>query len=210
VLHYTLPAGPHAAGATVGESDLLPLIHLLKQKRQEPEASIIVLDFAGIVSATGSYLKATVLWLLRCGQLSAADQHRPAGDMPTQDHWAIRPLAIYPVVTGLNSEVRGELQMVLNNNALPLLEVADSKGDILTKGRLIGTLDPTLLLTLQRLAKIGPSSASSLAAHYPEERVTTTAWNNRLAELHRLRLVTRTKEGRQFFYTALVREITNG
>jgi hypothetical protein len=193
---------PAAAGATLGQDHIRPL----RERIHSSDEEVVVLDFSGIESATASYLKATIIWLIQCGRSSTRIRRNSA---PYGAHDPI-PLAIYPAVIGLTNDVREELDAVLPGYRLPCLEVLRlSRGKIL-RAALHGPLDEALSDTLSALTQSGSGTASSLCELYPDRKIMTTGWNNRLADLHELRLATRKKEGRQWVYKPVAVEVRNG
>jgi len=193
----------HVAGATLGQEHLKPL----RKQIKNGDDNIVVLDFSRIESATASYLKATIIWLLQSGKLGATavrDQTRARGaDDPV-------PLAVYPAVTGLEAEVREELDAVLPSYRLPCLETLKHSDRKILKAALHGPLDEALRDTLFALTQCGSGTASSLCQRFTDRGISTTGWNNRLADLHALRLAMRRKEGRQWVYEPIAAEVRNG
>lgn len=192
-------------GATMGEAHRAPLVCELEAdpiaRDLDGPGEIVVLDFDGIESATASYLKATLLWLL--GRSGSA-----ASSVPDA---ANAPLNVYPVVAGLNAEVSGELDELLRGHGRSCLELVRMVGDEILSARLRGPLDKTLRETLAILTEAGCATATELHQRYPQERpITVTAWNNRLSDLTTRRLARRTRQGRQWLYQALSREVSDG
>jgi hypothetical protein len=151
---------------------------------------VLVLDFSDVESVTSSYVKASLIWLIRCGQRSvAADYFEPPGDGAT-----IVSLPAYPVVAHISDEIREELEVVLASEELCCLEVS-------TEGepKILGSLERTLRETFRRLVAEEEVTASELHQKFGDG-INVTGWNNRLADLHRLRLAWRRKEGRQWTY----------
>lgn len=73
-----------------------------------------------------------------------------------------------------------------------------------------GHLDNALLMTLSALSLERAATAPLLHAKHPSEKITVTAWNNRLNDLHALRLVRRQRNGRVWDYEPLAQNITYG
>lgn len=197
----------HAAGSTLGQDHIKPLLSRLQKQTEQPNDQVVVLDFSGIISATASYLKATILWLIQCARMSTNNgsrQHQISGS------YELFPVPIYPVAGNLEQEVRDELDDVLPTYRLPCLEVLRrSKEEVLTAA-LHGPLDEALTDTLRVLTKSGPATASLLQDRYQDRGISTTGWNNRLADLYVLRLAVRKKRGRQWVYESIAAEVRNG
>jgi hypothetical protein len=68
----------------------------------------------------------------------------------------------------------------------------------------LGVLDPSLATTLGRVIEKGELAAGDLLDVDPS--IGATAWSNRLAALHQLRLVRRRKDGRRLIYVAAWKE----
>jgi hypothetical protein len=193
----------HAAGATLGQEHLGPL----RKRIQNGAGEIVIVDFSGIESATASYLKATIVWLIQSARLVVGNgvNHGAA-----RGHHDPIPLSIYPVVAGLAADVREELDAVLPGFRLPCLETLKRSDQKIQTGLLHGPLDQALLDTLRALTECGSGTASSLHQRFPDRKISTTGWNNRLADLHMLRLAMRRKEGRQWLYESVAAEVKNG
>jgi hypothetical protein len=53
----------------------------------------------------------------------------------------------------------------------------------------------------------GEITGAELERQFPEETIKATAWNNRLKDLHNMRLLRREKRGREQVYSPVVAEI---
>lgn len=209
--HFVLrPRGSpvkHAIGAIQGQDFLRPLLEQLQDDTVDPSASgseLVIVDFSGIESATASFIKATILHLIRFSQLAA---DKPTGDAPSK---GTSILDIYPSVHALSTDVREELVEVLASQRLVCLEALAWNSQEITEARLFGPLDGPLWTTLQALLESGGATASELHERYPDERINATAWNNRLADLYRLRLAARVRRGRHWVYTSIARVVNRG
>ncbi|MEQ1735321.1 MAG: hypothetical protein ABL886_02680 [Rhodoglobus sp.] len=195
---------PHriAIGATLGQDVVRPHLDALARRRGEP--STVVIDLSEVEAANASFLKATLLELLWRGQAYADAEDSPSG--PPRD-----ALNVFPLVQGLSPEVREELETVLSSERMPALESVVSDADRIVSGRVLGRLDDALTITLAALTSEGSSTAPQLCEKYPQRNVIkATAWNNRLADLYRHRLVTRERAGRQWIYGAIAKELADG
>ncbi|MFO0575489.1 MAG: hypothetical protein U1A78_15960 [Polyangia bacterium] len=207
LLRSSAPAVKHAIGAAQGEEMLRPLLHSLTSRAEDLAAhsgELVILDFTGIEAATASFIKATVVRLLKLSQ-QAADE------APADEKAAEGPLLnIYPCVHGLATEVREELSEVLVSQRLVCLEAMAWNPTQATAATLYGPLEVSLWNTLQKLTGTVGSTASQLHANHPEENINVTAWNNRLADLFRLRLVRRVRQGRPWLYSSIAGEVRRG
>jgi hypothetical protein len=193
----------HVAGATQGHEHLRHLLPHLQRRQGE----IVVLDFTGIESATASYLKATILWLIQCAVLPPSPGGRSS--LYERGPYDLRPLDIYPVVAQLGEDVREELDAVLPGYRLPCLEAVRHSEHQISQGVLHGPLDAALADALDVLTASRGGTATFLCER-SGGAISVTGWNNRLAELHSLRLATRRKEGRQWVYEPIIAEVSRG
>ena len=187
-------------GASLAQSHLAPLMPDLCRPTAEP--AFFILDLGQAVSVTSSYIRATLHWVLLCGQ--AEVEHKAVGG--SVDIWAVRPLPLYPVVTGCSAEVAGEIDDFFRSRNLPILHVIERTKHGLKSAQLLGTLDSFLATSLQGLTKLGEGTAVQLAKT-SSEAISVNGWNNRLADLYFLRLVTRRRSGKFWVYSPLVRMI---
>lgn len=150
-----------------------------------PPGEVVFLDFASIDFVTGSWINACLVPLL---VWSADEQHD-----------------LYPVITGLAAEWVDEFRTVATfTNECFMLGETD-----LSKGELIGELEPAQLEAMQHVMRLQEVTGAGLE-HHCSGRVRATAWNNRLRGLSRKRLVRRTSQGREQRYRPLVKELFYG
>jgi len=184
-------------GATLGDCHIAPLLDLIKCSGfEEPPGKTVALSFAGIESATASYIKATVLALYTKAGVE------PAGSDVTGEP----SLHMFPVVCDLNAEVRHEIRLVFSARRLFCLEATELTDEIVEHATLLGFPDAHLIETLTALQELGQATSNDLKAHV-QSNISTTGWNNRLYDLYRLRLVRRTKRDRQWVYEPVARYI---
>lgn len=193
------PTALHLYGATLGEKHLNGL---LREIVGLSDGALVILDFTGVEAASASYLKATYGRLL-----AAAIRSAGSSGVSNKIEHGEDCLNIYPTVAGLSEDVRGEFDLLLAALSLPGVEAGRWKGEKLISGRVRGPLEGVLKETLQRVTTMRHATAFDMV----DERLRNpTAWNNRLADLYRLRLVRRVKEGRQWVYTPIADEVTLG
>lgn len=199
------PSDAICYGATMGQKLLAPLLDRLRESPRNEQ--VVVLDLAGIEVANASFLKATALWLQRAGAAFAdIEDGRKRGQ-----GGGLEPINVFPILANAGLEVLEELATILHSEQIGLLVAVLSEDDRILKARRMGHLDPALEETLSALAAERTATASSLCERYPQKPpIKPPAWSNRLAELHRLRLARRDREGRQLRYVSLVEELQHG
>jgi hypothetical protein len=204
VLIYSLrnhwPGSSEAFGATTGQEHIAPL---LAQLRAVPAGEVILYDLSGVEHTTASYLRATVLRLLNAS-IRAATETDGAPD-PAGSTGEL--LNIFPVVANLSEDVAEELQTVLESQGCACLEATQWNDKGILQARIRGVLEGVLRDTLVRVVTARSTTATMLAEREPPN---TTGWNNRLAELYRMRLINRAKEGRQWIYSSICSEVVLG
>jgi hypothetical protein len=175
------------AGGAVGEKHCQQIEAALFKPSFDD--AIVVLDFAHIKAVTPSYLKQTIrpLYAPSNGQTNAA----------------------FPVYANLLDPTEDDLHHFLLAHRLPGI-VVRSKGHTITFQHLIGWLEQTASETFSRLSLIKLGSATDLMENQRGSEIALTAWNNRLAELYRLRLANRMKSGRHWIYKPIVEAKNNG
>ena len=190
-----------AVGATRAQTLVAPLFDRLRREPRRPVT--VFVDFSAVEAANTSFIKAAYLELIWWGQRYAdsEDAFRVVRDSAN----------VFPVLRGLRDEVREEVITALISEGLAALEAHSVHHETIVRGQTLGRLEDALRATLDALTKEGFSTATSLCERYPSKKpVQPTAWNNRLVELHRLRLVTRERSGRQWIYQALTKELVYG
>lgn len=192
-----------AAGATLGIDHFNQILATLPQSTSATE-NIIALDFDRIEDATPSYVKATVLALHQCGRRHAgvltADEQQELGD-------SIVPLNIVVVILNASPAVRDCIHEVFSRRGVAMLTGGDLEGDQLVTAELLGEIEPAVLETLLISSQFQEFQAADLIGHAAGSNIKVTGWNNRLAELHRHRLVRRRTEGRTHRFIPLARKV---
>jgi hypothetical protein len=190
---FLQPRRALALGATLGQDLLVRARTELICAEQEDCA--LLLDVEKTTAINASFLKATVFWAFRCGQAEARKE--PAS---SNEPWAVRPLRLFPMVLNCSVEVQEEVDEFFRGRNCPLLHV-EKNGHT----TVLGLLDPALRRTRDLLCTAGKATAADLAAR-GQEQISVNGWNNRLADLHLLRLAVRSREGKFWVYSPVENE----
>lgn len=191
----------HAVGATLGQKHLAPLVAELRDleavRNADGPGELVILDFEGIESATSSYLRETVCRLYRHAAASVAPRTEPG----------LEPLNVYPVLVGLAAEVSAQLSEVCKLDQRAVVEAVGLRPRSANAVRIRDLGDAALRETLALISAASrPVTATSL---FEEQKkgISVTAWNNRLSDIAVRRLARRSREGRQWSFTPLAREV---
>lgn len=182
------------AGATFGGELLAQVVEQLYAAGM-PLGPLVVFDFTDIKSTSASFLKALVFGLLP-GPTSDPNDKR-------------NQVEAFPVVLGMQQLVREELVDYLALAGRAAVEALSLQGEELLSARLLGHLDEALRLTLMALLRKGAATATELHAE-SGGKINITAWNNRLSDLYVKRLARRRRQGKQWIYEPIARELQNG
>jgi hypothetical protein len=202
-LHECAPKKGAGLGATLAELHMAA-VHKGVSEGSIPPGTLVVLDFERMAAVNGSYIKGTAFWLLKCGQLSSGNSENIIPPRHVADP---RPYDLFVCVAGLSPEVMMEFQEFLKPRGLPLLFAKKLGSGTVNEAVLLGHLDPALRFTLNAVIKQGTCTAPQLHELFPDQKITVTAWNNRLNDLHSLRLVRRARVGRGIEYSSLTKNI---
>ena len=185
------------AGATLGTQHLEKLLQAMP--RALNQAVPVIIDFDGIVGATGSYLRAFVVALLNARQ-GALDPKVPSPDSPNVELF----------VRNVSEDVAIDLRGVLVDAHLACLEALEVDAAHVKRARLHGDLDHAVHAAFEMVLKVGASTAAELASKKNKDRIGATAWHYRLGELHKLGLVRRIKSDRSWVYEPTATEVIHG
>jgi hypothetical protein len=191
------PSLPHLYGATLAEE------HVARCRRHWPKTEndiLLVLDFSCVLSVTPSYLKSTLLWALPSGPAEGR-QLTPKGHV-------VDPFKLYPVVSNCTVDVAMDVNEFFAGNNLPIIHVTKRRADRVLAAKLLGKLDEVLLRTLSAVVEKRAATAADLAQE-SEETISVNGWNNRLADLHMLRLLMRKRNGKFWVYSPVAERITS-
>jgi hypothetical protein len=157
-----LSPGPVLSGALRGQGLLSKLLPEAASEPSSPQP--LFLDFAGIESATASFLRESVLAF--------------------RDIVRSRRSTLYPVVANANDLVQEDLREVIRSRGGVLLTCSLSADGTLAAPGMIGDLDPKQQLTFNLVCERGQTDAQELMReHGANEPIGATAWNNRLSSL---------------------------
>lgn len=162
------------AGRYLGQFDMQILRNMLQTC--PAERIVVTLDFSDIVAMTPSYFKAALFPI-----------------------WAEfgRERELFPIAKHFRGGVEEDLRVAMDWCGISMWEAIVSKNmptEYIPFGKLEGPLQETLSIVME----LRNVTAGSLWERH--RKITTTAWNNRLADLYDLRMLTRRKEGRQLVY----------
>lgn len=190
------PSRQHLFGASAAQGDLKEIFDV-------PAGSefVVFFDFTNATSISGSYIRATVGWCLTCGRMHAEGIERS----DYSDSWAVRPLPVYPVITGGNRDILWEIHDFLKHREMTCLLVQSHDRIPFKEAEILGKLDDFLFVTLRKVASAATASAQFLKES-SLEKITVGGWSNRLAALLASRLVMRIREGKTWNYQALGKE----
>lgn len=181
------------AGATLGERHLRLLLDHLPPGTP-PQA--VLIDFEGIVGATGSYLKAFLVRLLATRQ--AALEPKSGGSPEVADIF----------VTNLHEDVATDLRGVLVDAGLACLEALECDDERVRKARCHGDLEPAVREALDALLTARAATAADLGRK--DKKIGVTAWHYRLGVLLKLGLARRSKSDRSWVYEPAAMEVSHG
>jgi hypothetical protein len=175
--------GKRLQGKPAGRKHYAEICGFLAEAKPE---EVVVLDFEGVESVNASWINMAIAPLiLWCSQ--------------TQNDF-------FPVLARFPKKDFDELELVAEKNQ-QCYAISSAVAVPLARVTLIGPLDPSLRSTLTQLQTAGEVTGAELARTVPDAEILPTAWNNRLKDLHTMRLLFRRKEGRQQVYSPLATEV---
>jgi hypothetical protein len=192
---------PMASGATLGDQHRLRLDCLLESSAAatDPDSygQMVAISFKDMEAVTSSYLKALLFPMFpSLSQKPGAPAYSP-----------MRASNVYPVLSNVSSEIKDEVQELLQNHTINLLELKNAGHGDIPSAYLYGSLEGVLAETLRLLVTVGEATAPELHRRGKGPGA-VTAWNNRLNDLFARRLARRRRDGRQWMFRA-VAEPTN-
>lgn len=197
-----------AAGAITGKAHAEKIAVRLGSDAEDDLGLRILFDFSGISLASASYIKATILWLTSCGRMYAGSIE--PSELLSLENTQFQPLNVFPVVAGANQEIEIELNEVFGGRGLVCITAAEWTSAKIETAKVVGSLEATASKTLKAINGLTEFTAYDLQDRFPKEAVNATAWNNRLAELYRLRLLRRRREGKFWKYQPVADHLKYG
>jgi hypothetical protein len=170
----------------------------------------IVVDYEGVVAATGSFLRGFHIPLCDAANRLAQGRINDIEDSTIRDLLR-NSTEFFVVAANLEAVVAEEFDIAFSGGDYPCIEATLLGALGVVRGRIRGNLDQVLRQSLCVLAERGPSTASELHG-FTKEPITVNAWNNRLSDLQLRRLIRRYRDGREWRYESIVSswEDTNG
>jgi hypothetical protein len=182
---YTLGGTAVLAKSITGRTMLHKLLATTEIEPTRPEP--VFLDFNNIEVATSSFLRECLLGY--------------------RDAMRGRRSNLYPVVSNPNDAVEEELHDLLRERSEAMLVCDLGSKDKVKSLRLVGTLEPKHLETLDMVVRSKGTDAATLIREYGAAAgVTRTAWNNRLSTLANLGLLIEESHGRAKRYLPVLKE----
>lgn len=169
------------AGSAMGRQMLAQLI---EKTKPVAEPTLAFLDFADVDIATGSFLREAVMGF--------RDFCRSAAGM------------IYPVVANPNATIEEELATYLRGRNDAIWACNLNTNGAATDPRILGELDVGQMSTIQLIAQHYPISAPELAKLRPDDKIGTTAWNNRLATLSAKGMLKEVRHGKTKLFSPVM------
>ncbi len=188
MIRYPMLASPTCsatlAGSAMGRQMLAQLI-----EKTKPVASptLAFLDFDRVDIATGSFLREAVMGF--------RDFCRSAAGM------------IYPVVANANATIEEELSTYLRGRNDAIWACNLDTQDCASNPHILGELDAGQMSTIQLIDKHHPISAPELAKLRPDDKIGTTAWNNRLATLAAKGMLKEVRHGKSKLFSPVMEAI---
>ena len=197
-----------ASGAVTGKAHAEKVAAMVAGTVGDDPGTRVVFDFADIKLASASYIKATVLWLTTCGRIHAGVID--PGDLLSLENTQFQPFNVFPLVASANHEIETELREVFGGRGLICIIATEWTSDNVAIAEVVGSLEATARKTLKAINGFTEFTAYDLQDRFPNEAVNATAWNNRLVELYRLRLLRRRKEGKFWKYQPVADQLNYG
>ena len=151
-----------------------------------PAGEFVLLDFQGVQLVTGSWVNAAILPLYS---------------------WAAAPqIDLFPVLCNLKKDWLDEFRLVAEASGRCFL-VAENDREPLEAILVVGELEPLQQEAMKVVQELGTATGAGLKRSNPEDSRGATAWNNRLKDLYRKRLLRRVKSGREQKYYPIAGEV---
>jgi len=138
---------------------------------------LVLVDLAGAEFLSSSYFDAA-LWPL----------------------WANGNEELYPILANVSGAAADDIELVLKPRDAAIWRVAAKKKIGFDAAQMLGTLESGLQQIIAVAKSKGAITAADLVSERPTESIGATAWSNRLALLHKFRLLRRRRDGRRLVY----------
>jgi hypothetical protein len=179
-------AGDICAGANNGRILSRTMVDALEAGAQVP--TIVFLDFAGVETATASFLRESVV-AFRSALRSSFPNY-------------------YPVLANAQNLVVEELLTLFDFLGEVFISCRLAPDGAVSEVRLLGDLDPKQRIAFDLVTSKGETDAGELFREFEEnENVKQTAWNNRLSALSSSGIVIEISGGRGKRYRTLFRGV---
>lgn len=152
------------------------LSRLLEAVDEPPSPMLLFLDFAGVATATVSFLR--------------------EGPIAFRDLLGAQSSHLYTVLANPAPPVADSLRDFLERCGDAVFACELSIDEIPTNPRVLGRLEAKQRLTFDAVRALREATAAQLAEECQDEDIGVTAWNNRLASLVAKRLLVETRRGR--------------
>lgn len=171
---------PVLSGAVNGKTAFAIMVKTIDKDPPAPAA--LYLDFVDVGVATASYLRESV-FALKAYLRNIGSKY-------------------YPVAANANESVYDELLTIANARSDAIISCSLSAQGVVSDISLIGQLDPKQKMTFELVNELKQADAGRLMERYGEEEqiTSTTAWNNRLANLASRGLIREFSRGRAKYY----------
>ncbi len=173
--------GEFLQGRPLGNRHFGRLCELVSEARP---GDIVLLDFHGVTTVTGSWLNQAIVPFVRW----AADER----------------INVFPILLNVDANWLDDLQLVAQWTDSCFLV---AKGNMPKAATLVGELDSAQKNTLKAVVEEHEVTGAQLERVRNGSGVKATAWNNRLKDLFDRRLIRRQRRGRQQVYGPVVPEI---
>lgn len=168
------------SGAPSGRELFGKLVAMLPPEPDTPE--LLFLDFGKVQVATASFLRESVLQF--------------------RDFVRGRKSNLYPVVANAASDIIDEIFELVQPRGEVIMTCNIGDDGAVVRSRHIGKLDPMQKVTFDLVNSQGETTASKLVESQSGD-IKATAWNNRLASLSNLGLISEQAQGRAKTYRPL-------
>lgn len=167
-----------------GSADGRRLLAALVAATPVSAPQVVFLDFTGIEVATVSFLR--------------------EGVVAYRDFVSASRQGTCPVITNASPAVLEELEFFLEARNDAMWSCRIDRNCETANHKILGQLDPVQKKTFDLVESLGSTSAPELAAGSPDEKIGTTAWNNRLSALVAKGLLIEERRGKLKVYKSLL------